>query len=176
MSEILARHEFRFNQISNTLQQMLTELQASHSPHSIVHEVNPFIASESFNNCRESYYPHLKLTFLRFDRKDPTRWSSISTSMEYFITNGSNLHALQWHEWLTKFWKPLTWPKQTKAILLYFGFTDYEDPSEVQTRLQQITTMTAYQKVFEQFFHLMDGVPEKFLIRNFIAKIHDDFC
>lgn len=39
--------------------------------------------------------------------------------------------ALQWHRWLTKFKGPQTWTEFTKAILLPFGPTDYEDPSKL---------------------------------------------
>ena len=52
--------------------------------------------------------------------------------------------ALECYRWLTKFKGPQTWTEFTKAILLHFGPTDYEDPSEALTRLKQTSSVTKY--------------------------------
>ncbi|XP_034684112.1 uncharacterized protein LOC117913267 [Vitis riparia] len=82
--------------------------------------------------------------------------------------------ALQWHRWLTKFREPLSWNDFTKAVLLRFGPTEYEDPSEALSRLKQTTTVAAYQEAFEGLSHQVDGLPEPFLIGCFIAGLRDD--
>ena len=61
--------------------------------------------------------------------------------------------ALQWHRWLTKFEGPKTWTEFTKAILVHFGPTDYEDSSETLTRLKKISSVATYQEVFEKLSH-----------------------
>ena len=82
--------------------------------------------------------------------------------------------ALQWHRWMAKFQGPLTWEELTKAILLRFGPTDFEDPSEALSRLRQTTTIATYQEEFEKLSHQVDGLPEPFLIICFIAGLRDE--
>lgn len=72
--------------------------------------------------------------------------------------------ALQWYRWLTKLKGPQTWTEFTKAILLRFGPTDYEDPSKALTHLKQTSTVAEYQDVFEKLSHQVDGLPETFLV------------
>ena len=69
---------------------------------------------------------------------------------------------------------PLTWEEFTKAILLRFGPTDYEDPSEALTRLKQTSTVTTYQEAFEKLSHRVDGLPEPFLKGCFIAGLREE--
>ena len=66
------------------------------------------------------------------------------------------------------------WTELTKAILLRFGLTDFEDPSEALTKLQQNTTFITYYKNFEKLSHQVGGVPKKFFIGYFIAGLHDE--
>ena len=61
-----------------------------------------------------------------------------------------------------KFKGPHIWTEFTKTILLCFGSTDYEDPSEALTCLKQTFSVTEYQKVFEKFSHQVDSLPENF--------------
>lgn len=92
VNEILARHESKFDQVSNqvdqvshTLQQVLTELQAMrmiHSPRPVSHEVNPFATGESIINRNEYHDPRFKLSFPKFDSDDPNRW--IYKAEQYF--------------------------------------------------------------------------------------------
>ena len=82
--------------------------------------------------------------------------------------------ALQWHRWLTKFKGPQTWTEFTTAILLRFGPTDYEDPSEALTRLKQTSLVIEYQEVFGKLSHQIDGLPETFLIGCLVAGLHDE--
>lgn len=69
---------------------------------------------------------------------------------------------------------PLTWEEYTKAILLRFGPTDYEDPSEALTRLKQTSSVEAYQESFEKLSHRVDGLPENFFVGCFIVGLRDD--
>lgn len=55
-----------------------------------------------------------------------------------------------------------------------FGSTDYEDPPEALTRLQQTTIVVAYHEAFEQLSHRLDGLSKKFQIGNFIARRCND--
>nr|TKS16317.1 hypothetical protein D5086_0000024520 [Populus alba] len=80
----------------------------------------------------------------------------------------------QWHRWLAKFCRPLIWDEFTNAIQLQFGPTDYEDPSEALTLLKQTTTIAVYQEAFERLSHIVDNLPENFLIGCFIAGLRDD--
>ena len=62
----------------------------------------------------------------------------------------------------------------TKAVQLWFGLTDYEDPSKALTHLKQTTTVVAYQEAFEKLSHWVDDLPQRFLIGSFIAGLRDD--
>lgn len=195
VNEVLAQHASKFDQVSNrveqvsnTLQQVLTELQAmrvTQSPLTITHEVNPFATAESSQIRGERHDTHLKLSFPKFDGDDPNGW--IYKAEQYFDYNGvpdsqqaqvASFHlegiALQWHRWLIKFRGPLTWTEFTKAALLRFSPTDYDDPSEALTRLRQNLTMATYQEAFERLSQRVDGLPERFLIGSFIAGLRDE--
>ncbi|KAL5784706.1 hypothetical protein ACOSQ2_007098 [Xanthoceras sorbifolium] len=82
--------------------------------------------------------------------------------------------ALQWHRWFAKLKGPVTWIEFTKALLLRFGPTDYEDPSEALTRLKQTTTVSAYEEEFEKLSHRVNELPENFLVGSFIAGLKND--
>ncbi|KAK9225705.1 hypothetical protein WN943_010749 [Citrus x changshan-huyou] len=73
-----------------------------------------------------------------------------------------------------KFRGPLSWEEFTNAVLLRFGPTDYEDPSEALSHLKQTTTVVAYQEAFEKLSHQINGLPQHFLIGCFIAGLRDD--
>ena len=75
---------------------------------------------------------------------------------------------------MTKFRGPLVWDKFAKAVILPFGPTDYEDPSEALTRLRQTSTVAAYQEGFEKLSHRVNGLHETFLIGCFIVGLRDD--
>jgi hypothetical protein len=66
------------------------------------------------------------------------------------------------------------WSEFVQAILLRFGPTEYEDPSESLMRLRQTNTVAAYQEAFERLSHQVDGLPEGFLIGCFVAGLQDD--
>lgn len=82
--------------------------------------------------------------------------------------------ALQWHRWYAKYYGPALWIVFTRALLLRFGLTDFEDPAEALTRLRQNTTVAVYQELFERLSHCVDGLPESFLIGSFIAGLKDE--
>ncbi|KAH9792459.1 Integrase catalytic domain-containing protein [Citrus sinensis] len=73
-----------------------------------------------------------------------------------------------------KFGGPLSWEEFTKAVLLRFGPTDYEDPSKALSHLKQTTTAVAYQEAFEKLSHQIDGLPQHFLVGCFVAGLRDD--
>ncbi|KAL5785695.1 hypothetical protein ACOSQ2_008087 [Xanthoceras sorbifolium] len=201
--EILGHHESSIDQVHATLQTVLTELQSlrtSQNHSQPLHDINPFAPTESsqhINPPSASYsHPsnthgsndqnhHLKLKFSKFSGEDPQGW--IFKAEQYFEFKEvateqqvqlASFHlegiALQWYRWLAKFKGPVTWVEFTKASLLRFGPTDYEDPSEALTRLKQTTTVSAYQEEFEKLSHRVDELPEKFLIRCFVAGLKDD--
>ncbi|KAK2642345.1 hypothetical protein Ddye_024108 [Dipteronia dyeriana] len=60
-----------------------------------------------------------------------------------------------------------------KAVLLRSGPTDYEDPSEVLTRLKQVTVIEAYLEAIEKLSHRVDNLPKNFLVGCFIARLKD---
>ncbi|KAH7519854.1 hypothetical protein FEM48_Zijuj08G0081400 [Ziziphus jujuba var. spinosa] len=62
----------------------------------------------------------------------------------------------------------------TKAILLRFGLTEFDNPSEALIRLRQTTSVAADPEVFERLSHRMDGLPEHFLVGCFIVGLRDD--
>ncbi|GJY20361.1 transposon ty3-G gag-pol polyprotein [Tanacetum coccineum] len=76
--------------------------------------------------------------------------------------------TLQWHRWITKFCGPMTWAEFSKELLGRFRPTDYEDPAEALSRLQQTTTVASHQEAFEKISHQVDGLPEIFLVGYFI--------
>ena len=73
-----------------------------------------------------------------------------------------------------KFRGPLTWAEFTKAMLLQFGPTNYEDPSKSLTRLKQTLTVAAYQEAFKKLSRSIDNLPEQFLVWCFIAGLWDN--
>ena len=81
---------------------------------------------------------------------------------------------MQWYHWLTKFKGPLSWSDLARVALLRFGPTDHDDPVEALTWLRQTTTVATYQDSFEKLSHQIDGLPEGFLIGNFIAGLKED--
>ena len=89
---------------------------------------------------------HLKLSFRRFNGDDPAGW--LYRAEQYFEFNNVQNDpcvclasfrleglAFQWHRWFTKVKGPIAWEVFTKAILVRFGPTDFEDPSEALIRL-----------------------------------------
>lgn len=186
VNEALARHESSFNQVNNTLQQVLMELQSmriSHSPRPMPQEINPFSTGESSTN-RGNHHQSFKLTFPKFDGDDPNGW--IYKAEQYYDFNDisadqqvqiASFHmegiSLQWLRWMIKLNGHLTWAKLTKAAFLHFGPTNYEDPSEALTRLRQTSSIASYQASFERLSHHVDGFPEQFLIGSFIAGLWD---
>ena len=82
--------------------------------------------------------------------------------------------ALQWYHWLTKFKGPLSWSDLTRAAFLRFSPTDYDNPAEALTWLRQITTVAACHDSFKKLSHQIDGLPNGFLIGNFMAGVKDD--
>ncbi|GJY69458.1 transposon ty3-G gag-pol polyprotein [Tanacetum coccineum] len=62
----------------------------------------------------------------------------------------------------------------SKALLGRFGPTDYEDPAEALSRLQQTTTVASYQEAFEKNSHQVDGLPEILLVGCFIGGLKEE--
>ena len=201
VSEILARHESNFDQIHGTLQTVLTELQTMQVSQNTTPIDNPFVPIETshnqplpntnntpdqnHNNYPDRNHAHLKLSFPKFSGDYPTGW--IFKVEQYFDFNNvapdqqvqlASFHlegiALQWLRWLTRFRGPLNWSELTKALLLRFCSTDYDDSSEALTRLKQTSTVATYQETFEMLSHRVDGLPENYLIGCFIAGLRDD--
>ena len=149
-------------------------------------EVNSFSSPGGASSSNsETSTQHLKLNFPAFDGQDPQAW--IYKAEQFFSFKNippdhqaqlASFHlegiALQWYRWLTKFKGPLSCSDLTRAALLRFGPTDYNDPAEALTRLRQTTTVAPYQDSFEKLSHQIDGLPEGFLIGNFIAGLKDD--
>jgi hypothetical protein len=74
VNEALARHESNFDQVHDTLQTILTELQAlrvSRSPRMNPPELNPFAPIESSRHNSGTHQSSLKLNFLKFNEEDP---------------------------------------------------------------------------------------------------------
>ena len=141
------------NQMNATLQIVMIELQTLRLSRSASDpESHPLTTDESSHRPHETNNPcphiaadrnhhHLKLSFPKFGGKDATGW--IYKAEQYFefkdiaATQRVQLasfhleeHALQWHRWYSKYKGSATWEEFTKAILIRFGPTDYEDPSE----------------------------------------------
>lgn len=68
----------------------------------------------------------------------------------------------------------MTWTEFTKALLVHFGPTEFEDFSEDFTRLWQTTTVDVYQKSFEKLSHRVDSLLKTFLIGCFVARLKDE--
>nr|GEV84299.1 peroxidase 64 [Tanacetum cinerariifolium] len=82
--------------------------------------------------------------------------------------------AQQWHRWYTKVQGSVTRAEFTKALLVRFGPTDYEDPSEALHWLKQSTTMVIYQETFERLSNWVEGLSESFLVGYFIGGLKDE--
>ncbi|GJT12037.1 transposon ty3-G gag-pol polyprotein [Tanacetum coccineum] len=90
--------------------------------------------------------PYLKLHFPRYSGDDPMGW--IYQAEQYFDFQ--------------------------KALLTWFGPTDYDDASEALHRLKQVTTVAAYQESFERLLNRVDGLPESFLVGCFIGGLKEE--
>lgn len=200
VDEILTRHESSFDQINNTLQTVLTELQAlktSTNQPQISRGDNSAIGETSQLDKQNlplatAYAPAnlvtnsgIKLQFPKFVGEDATGW--IYSAEQYFefhnIAPSQRVHlasfylegiALQWHRWLTKFKGPLSWEEFTKALLLRFGPTDFDDPAEALTRLKQTSAVATYLEEFERLSQLIDGLPDTYLVGCFVAGLKDE--
>ena len=180
----------------------LQAIRASQNPTSNSSDTNPFAPGESSHHMvrqgasssRTNHSSstttnhnnhHLKLSFPKFGGEDPTGW--IFKAEQYFDFKSvagdqqvqlASFHlegiALQWHRWLAKFKGLLSWAEFTQAILLRFGPTAYDDPSEALSQLKQVSSVAIYQEEFERLSHRVDGLPEGFLIGCFIAGLRDD--
>ncbi|KAL5800092.1 hypothetical protein ACOSQ4_032976 [Xanthoceras sorbifolium] len=154
--EILGHHESSIDQVHATLQTVLTELQSlrtSQNHSQPLPDINPFIFKA------EQYFEFKEVAFKQ------------QVQLASFHLEGI---TLQWHRWLAKFKGPVTWMGFTKALLLRFGPTGYEDPSEALTRHKQTTTLSAYQEEFKKLSHKVDELPEIFLIGCFVVGLKDD--
>ncbi|KAL5782624.1 hypothetical protein ACOSP7_007653 [Xanthoceras sorbifolium] len=175
-NETLGRHESNFDQLNGTLQTVLTELQSLRIAQNFLASsmgVNPFALTSTSSEINQTHvtqtstaaeanHVHIKLNFSKFDGTDPNA---------SFHLKGI---ALQWHRWFTKFKGPVTWEKFTKAVLQRFGLTDYEDPSEVLTRLKQTSTVVNYQEEFENFRIGLMTYRKIFLVSCFVAGLKDE--
>ncbi|KAL5752650.1 hypothetical protein ACOSQ2_023157 [Xanthoceras sorbifolium] len=141
--------------------------------------------SERIQSSIDRGHHHLKLSFPKFNEKDPMGWVYKAEHYFEFKEIGMDQQvqlasfylegiALQWHRWLTKFRGQMTWNEFTKALLLRFGPTNYEDPSEALTRLKQTSTVSADQETFKELSHRVDGLLENFLVGCFIAGLRDE--
>ncbi|XP_074352895.1 uncharacterized protein LOC141692051 [Apium graveolens] len=129
--------------------------------------------------------PYLKLYFPRFSGDDPTGW--IYQAEQYFafqnVAEGDRVSlasfhldgiALQWHQWFAKTRGPMSWAEFTKALLLRFGPTEYDDPSESLHRLKQSTTVATYIEFFERLSHRIENLPESFLLGCFVGGLKEE--
>ncbi|GFS44370.1 hypothetical protein Acr_00g0089930 [Actinidia rufa] len=165
VSELLARHELNFDQIHNTLQTILAELQTLQTNPEIT-DVNPFASGDTSHHCQPSTPTAQPTSNLNYSFQ-----TSMRVKLASFHLDGI---ALQWHRWLTKFQGPLSWVNFTAALLRRFGSTDFDDPSEALMHLKQTTTVEVYQEEFECISQLIDALPDNHLIGCFIAGLQDD--
>ncbi|KAL5842770.1 hypothetical protein ACOSQ3_013373 [Xanthoceras sorbifolium] len=156
--EILGHHESSIDEVHTTLQTVLTELQSLKASQNHSHnqpETNPFAPTESSQHVHlastshsqpntDRNQHHLKLKFPKFSGDDLQGW--IYKAKQFF-------EFKEWHRWYAKFKGPVTWTEFTKPLLLRFGPTNYEDPSDTITRLKQTSTVSVYKEEFEKFSH-----------------------
>nr|GEV68180.1 transposon Ty3-G Gag-Pol polyprotein [Tanacetum cinerariifolium] len=128
---------------------------------------------------------YVKLFFPRFSGEDPQGW--VYQAEQYFefqkVAEGDRIAlasfhldgiALQWHQRYTKAQGPVTCAEFTKALLVRFGPTDYEDPSEALHRLKQSTTVVIYQETFERLSNRVERLLKSFLVGCFIGGLKDE--
>ncbi|GKB38262.1 putative unclassified retrotransposon protein [Tanacetum coccineum] len=147
IDERFAKHEAMFDKIMAELQKLTTN------------QDQRMVGPSGF--ASGGIKPYLKLHFPRFGGEDPKGW--LYQAEQYFEFQRvetedqvqlASFHldgiALQWHRWITKFRGPMTWAEFSKAVLVRFGPTEYEDPAEALSRLKQTTTVASYQEAFEK--------------------------
>lgn len=89
MSETLSRRESHINQVHDTFQQVLMEIQSmkvTHSPRTTVPLETPFATGESSTTHRNSNPLLLKLAFPKFDGIDPSCW--VYKAEQFYSYNG----------------------------------------------------------------------------------------
>ncbi|KAL5807035.1 hypothetical protein ACOSQ4_029768 [Xanthoceras sorbifolium] len=150
--DILQRHEASFNQLNAALQTIMTNLQSLQlSRHSnTMDSENPFAPAELSHQALQTTHTY------------PT---PISDRNHHLKLSFPKFNGDDPTRWIYKF---------TTTLLLRFGPTDYDDPSEALTRLKQTTTVASYQEAFEKLSHCVDNLPEHFLVGCFISSLRDD--
>ncbi|KAL5812659.1 hypothetical protein ACOSQ3_027609 [Xanthoceras sorbifolium] len=159
--EILGQHESSIDQVHSILQTVLTKLQSlstSQGTQPNNQDINPFAPTESSHPFNQATTIYKFEQYFEFKEVTPKQQVQLAS----FHLEGI---ALQWHRWFTKFRGLFTWKEFTKALLLRFGPTDYEDPSEALTRLKQSTKALSLCR---------RTALESFLVGCFIAELRDD--
>jgi len=82
--------------------------------------------------------------------------------------------ALQYSKYLQHAGELNDWVLFIQALKKRFGPTEYEDPEGELSKLCQTSTVAAYQSQFENLAQRIDGLPDRFLTRNFIHGLKDD--
>ncbi|KAJ0925632.1 putative retrotransposon gag domain-containing protein [Helianthus annuus] len=178
--------EARFAQHDAMFEKILSEMQSLHVSLQGLRDNNSIGSSSGGGKpITNTHKPYLKLAFPRYNGEDPAGW--LYQAEQYFafqqVADDDKVHlasfhldgiALQWHRWLEKSKGPMSWVEFSKAVHSRFGPTDFEDPAEALTRLEQVTTVVAYQQEFERLSHRVDGLPESFLVGCFMGGLKDE--
>ncbi|XP_042488048.1 uncharacterized protein LOC122068247 [Macadamia integrifolia] len=127
----------------------------------------------------------IRLDFPRFDGVDPSGW--IFKAERFFDCHGTSdnqrllvasFHmdgqALQRFQWMYRSSQFSTWAVFTRALELYFGPSEFDDPQATLVKLTQTTTVAEYQSRFETLANRIEGIPPSFLVSCFISGLRGD--
>ncbi|KAH7670301.1 Retrotransposon gag domain-containing protein [Dioscorea alata] len=128
----------------------------------------------------------VRLDFPTYDgEEDPTNW--LFRVEQFFLYHQTSpaqrllivsFHlrrpALHWYKLLESDHAITSWEAFSKALILRFGPTEYEDLAISLTKLHQQTTVSAYQKHFEALATKVAGLSENLLTAKFISGLKDE--
>ncbi|GJY32576.1 transposon ty3-G gag-pol polyprotein [Tanacetum coccineum] len=126
-----------------------------------------------------------KLNLPAFDGSNPLDW--LFQADQYFsfynITPPQRLSmiafhltgdALSWYKYLFNNRLLTTWEAFTRALETRFGPSTYDNHQAALFKLQQTSTVTAYQTEFERLSNCVVGLPPEALLNCFVSGLRQD--
>ncbi|KAB1219951.1 hypothetical protein CJ030_MR3G022815 [Morella rubra] len=82
--------------------------------------------------------------------------------------------ALVWFQDFEEFGAFCSWETFTKALLVRFGSSPYDDPMEAMQKLRQKGTVADYKRWFENLSNRLKEVSDRIMLSWFIRGLKDD--
>lgn len=134
---------------------------------------------------RRPLHKDIKLDFPQFFDENPTQWIfKANQFFEYHHTPPPqrllmasyhmNGEALVWYQDAVKSTLFNMWEAFTQALVMRFGPTAYDDPTEALTRLEQTSTVASYKAHFESLSKWLKGLSDSHKLSYFLSGLKDE--